>query len=180
MLSTAIPKGRESRWQLRNRLMESVLDGTEIVPGTHATNSEVMRAAFVYLKVGRAFRTGGLPKALPLVPETTTHSLRNSRSDLAVMFAARAAAWKIQGIARTLGGAFLCLHESLGITAALRTIGFDAEVVIGYPIIEHSNGSDELHAWPALGDMPLIGRAGERPLAYVELTRYPEGAESCC
>ncbi|MFC9231532.1 lasso peptide biosynthesis protein [Streptomyces decoyicus] len=127
-----------------------------------------------YLRIGRAFREGGLPAALPLLPSLAGTHRRRGVCDEATAFCARDAAWRIQGLARTIVGAHLCLHESLGVCAALRGLGFDAEVAIGYPVIEHCDGSEELHAWPAMGSLPLTGRAGERPLAYVELLRYPE------
>ena len=135
---------------------------------------ELPRATLDYLRIGRVFRTKGLAAALRVIPSRRPHPVRGG-VDAITAFHARDAAWRIMGLARTFGGRHLCLHESLGACAALRGLGFDAQVVIGYPVIELADGSDELHAWPALGPMPLVGRPGGQPLGYVELERYPEG-----
>ncbi|MFI6373743.1 lasso peptide biosynthesis protein [Streptomyces sp. NPDC050546] len=175
-LRPAAGSPRETPRELRRRLVRSALAGVRVPAEVPVRGRELPRAVADYLRVGRAFRTGGLAAALPLLPAVDPGRPRRALRDEATAFCARAAAWQIQGLARTVAGAHLCLHESLGVCAALRGLGFDAEVVIGYPVIEHSDGSEELHAWPALGDLPLVGRGGERPLGYVELLRYPQEA----
>jgi len=67
------------------------------------------------------------------------------------------------------------MHESLGITAALRRLGFAVETVVGYPVIEPASGVEELHAWPQLGEHTVIDRLGSAPMNFVELARYPQG-----
>ncbi|HEX6346056.1 lasso peptide biosynthesis protein [Umezawaea sp.] len=140
---------------------------------------ELISATRAYLRTGRAFRGGGLPAARQSLPPVDPVPARAGR-DATTAFWARDAAWRVMGLARTFGGRHLCLHESLGVCAALRRLGFAVEVVVGYPVIELADGREELHAWPALGDLPLVGRPGERPLGYVELERYPEGEDRCC
>ncbi|PRX51373.1 transglutaminase superfamily protein [Prauserella shujinwangii] len=164
----------ESRRELLGQLRHLMLGDTPVPPSMPVRGRELVAATAAYLRVGRAFRNGGLTTALPLIPPVNTDRPDRHRNTEAAVFCARDAAWRLLGLARTLGGQHLCLHESLGVCAGLRRVGFPADVVIGYPVIEIASGGEELHAWPALGSLPLVGRPGERPLGYVELHRYPE------
>ena len=134
----------------------------------------MLPAVLTYLRVGRCFRRRGLAAALELVP-----AARGPRSelprDLPTAVCARAAAARILGLGRTFAGRQLCLHESLAVTAALRRLGFAAEAVIGYPVIEPASGVEELHAWPQLGEQTVTDRLGSAPMNFVELARYPQG-----
>ncbi|MCL8015963.1 transglutaminase-like domain-containing protein [Streptomyces sp. AS02] len=170
----------ESRRDLRDRLRRSVLGDVPVHPSIPVREAELPAATLACLRMGRTFRTRGLAAALPLLPATVNGPRERNRCDEITAFYAREAAWRVLGLARTLGRRGLCLHESLGVCAALRRLGFPAAVVIGYPVIEVADGTDELHAWPVLGSLPLTGRPGGRPLNYVELQRYPEEAAPCC
>jgi len=103
---------------------------------------------------------------------------RGARNDIepdaAAAFCARSAASRILGLARSLAGRHLCLHESVAIAAALRRLGFRVEVIVGYPVIEPASGEEELHAWPQFGEFAVIDRLGSAPLNFVELARYPQ------
>ena len=135
---------------------------------------ELLPALITYLRIGRAFRRNGLGSAVELIPAVTTRRSARSAGDESAVFCARSAAWRITGLARTLAGRHLCLHESLALCGALRGLGFSVQVVVGYPVIESADGAEELHAWPALGTSPVSGRGSSRPLNYVELIRYPQ------
>jgi len=158
---------------LRRDVREFALGGGMTAPGAWVSTRELLPAVVRYLRVGRRFRRRGLSSALKLVP-----AARGPRSDLPrnaqTAFCARSAAARILGLARTFGGRHLCLHESLAITAALRQLGFAAEAVIGYPVIEPASGIEELHAWPQLGEETVTERLGSAPLNFVELARYPK------
>lgn len=141
-------------------------------PDLWVATAELLPAVATYLRVGRRFRRGGLESALEAMP--AARGPRSAlRCDEATAFSARSAGARILGLARTLGGSHLCLHESLAITAALRRLGFAAETLVGYPVIEAASGIEELHAWPQLGEVTLTDRLGAAPLNFVELVRYP-------
>ncbi|MGH3917245.1 MAG: lasso peptide biosynthesis protein [Pseudonocardiaceae bacterium] len=176
----------EGRRALRTELRALMLGDVAVPRSMPVRDWELIPATLIAVRIGRAFRGGGLPAALPLLPQIDGHPQTDRRSQTyrvralraqvseAAVFCARDAAWRLLGLVRTVAGRQLCLHESLSACAGLRRLGFPAEVVIGYPVIEVADGGEELHAWPVLGDSPLTGRPGERPLGYVELTRYPE------
>lgn len=171
----------ESRADILKALRRTVLDDARDVPhGLRVRDWELVAATAHYLRVGSAFRAGGLKAALPLVPPVNCSRPIRSGHDPVTAFYARDAAWRVAGLARTFGGEHLCLHESLGTCAALRGLGSASEAVVGYPVIELADGNDELHAWPALGSIPLNGRPGGQPPNYIEMVRYPkEEATSC-
>jgi hypothetical protein len=164
---------RPSPRRLRNDVREFVLAGGATPAGAWVRHRELLPALVTYLRTGRRFRREGLAAALRLVPPP-----RGSRSDIepdvAAAFCARSAASRILGLARSLAGRHLCLHESVAITAALRRLGFRVQVIVGYPVIEPANGEEELHAWPQLGEFAVIDRLGSAPLNFVELARYPQ------
>ncbi|WP_437502378.1 lasso peptide biosynthesis protein [Sorangium sp. So ce1099] len=166
------PEGRRA---LLGELQRFLLSGEPFPAAAWVRHRELVPALITYLRVGRAFRRKGLSEALQLIPPVAPRPERATESP-ATAFCARAAAWRLVGLARTLAGRHLCLHESLGVCAALRKLGFPVQVVIGYPVIELADGDEELHAWPALGNTPLTGRSRSSPLGYLELYRYPEGA----
>lgn len=157
----------------RDALRALMVGSTPFPEGLAVRERELPGATLEYLRIGRVFRSEGLAAALRVLPPRRAHAARGG-VDAGTAFHARDAAWRVMGLARTFGGRHLCLHESLGACAALRRLGFAAQVVIGYPVIELADGGDELHAWPALGSMPLVGRPGGQPLGYVEVERFPE------
>lgn len=175
-VSRVLSRGRRPATHESGRAaLRALLVGSIPSPaGLPVRDLELPRATLEYLRIGRVFRTKGLAAALRVVPGRRPDPVRGG-NDAITAFHARDAAWRVMGLARTFGGRHLCLHESLGVCAALRGLGFAAQVVIGYPVIELADGGDELHAWPALGSMPLVGRPGGQPLGYVELERFPEG-----
>ena len=162
-----------TRRRLRREVRALALRGDPPPPGTWVRTRELLPAVVTCLRVGRRFRRNGLAAALELVPAAT-----GSRSELPrnaqTAFCARSAAARILGLARTFAGRHLCLHESLAVTAALRRLGFEAETVVGYPVIEPTGGVEELHAWPQLGEETVTDRLGSAPMNYVELARYPQ------
>ncbi|MQA86930.1 MAG: hypothetical protein GEV03_20445 [Streptosporangiales bacterium] len=155
-------------------LRELLLAGEPIPTDGWVSSMEILPAVRTYLRVGAAFRRKGLPAALELMPPRPPAS-RPARATpgRAGTLCARSAASRVLGLARTLSGRHLCLHESLALCAALRRLGFPTQVVIGYPVIEPADGSEELHAWPALGDIPVTGPTDSSPVSYMELFRYP-------
>jgi hypothetical protein len=160
------------RRRLRREVREFVLAGERVPPALSVRTRELLPAVLTYLGVGRRFRRDGLAAALQLVPEP-----RGVRSvpgnDEVAAFCARSAGVRILGVARTVAGRHLCLHESLALTAALRRLGFCVEVIVGYPVIELVRGGEELHAWPQLGDIAVTDRLGSAPMSFVEVARYP-------
>jgi hypothetical protein len=159
------------RRSLRRDVRDFVLAGTPTVPEAWVRTAELLPAVLTYLRVGRRFRRDGLLDAARAIP-----AARGPRGELHPDLAAagaRSAAGRILGLARTLGGRHLCLHESLAITAALRRLGFQAQTIIGYPVIEGADGDEELHAWPQVGEVTVTDRLGSAPLNFVELVRYP-------
>ena len=167
------PKRLVKRRSLRREVRAFALGETRTPPGAWVRTHELLPAVVTYLRVGQRFRREGLARALALVPEAKGPR-RELRSDEQTAFCARSAAARILGLARTVGGRHLCLHESVAITAALRRLGFAAETVVGYPVIEPASGVEELHAWPQLGDVTVTDRLGSAPLNFVELVRYPQ------
>jgi len=162
-----------SRRRLRNDVREFVLGGGATPARAWVRHRELLPAVVTYLRTGRRFRRDGLAAALQLVPP-----VRGPRSDMepgvGTAFCARSAGSRILGLARSLAGRHLCLHESVALTAALRRLGFRVQVIVGYPVIEPANGEEELHAWPQLGEFAVIDRLGSAPLNFVELARYPQ------
>lgn len=159
--------------------LRGFLNGDEpISPAAWVKNAELVRALVAYLRAGRAFRRGGLPAALAAVPPEPAHRPARAEVSRTVVFCARSAGWRLLGLARTIAGRHLCLHESLGLCAGLRSLGFPAQVVIGYPVIELPDGKDELHAWTALDAEPINGASIAGPTNYVELVRLPRAADS--
>jgi hypothetical protein len=161
------------RRRLRREVREFILAGQAVPAGVSVRASELIPAVFTYVRVGRRFRRHGLAAALQLVPEA--HGVRSAPGCEEVeAFCARCAGVRILGMARTIAGRHLCLHESLALTAALRRLGFRVEVVVGYPVIEPAAANEELHAWPQLGDIAVTDRLGSAPLSFVEVARYPQ------
>lgn len=165
---------RISRRRLRREVRDFVLAGATPLPGAEVRNRELLPAVIAYLRAGRAFERHGLATALGAVPVPCGWR-SELELDAATAFCARCAASRVLGIARTIAGRHLCLHESVAVTAALRRLGFRAEVVIGYPVIEATRGEEELHAWPQLGDYAVTERLGSAPMSFVELMRVPHG-----
>ncbi len=163
-----------TRRRLRQEVRAFALAGEPTPPGAWVRTRELLPAVVTYLRVGRRFRRRGLAAALELVPAASGPRSELSRN-VQTAFCARSAAARILGLARTFGGRHLCLHESLAVTAALRRLGFAAEAVIGYPVIEPASGVEELHAWPQLGEETVTDRLGSAPMNFVELARYPQG-----
>lgn len=170
---------RESRYASRKNLRGNVrsflLDGRPIPAGAWVPTHELIPAVATYLRVGRRFRQRGLAAALEIMPAVADRRRGLDPGDAATAFCARAAGARVLGLARTVAGKHLCLHESLALAAALRRLGFAVEVVLGYPVIERATGEEELHAWPQLGEMAITDRLGSSPLNWVELVRYPTG-----
>lgn len=161
------------RRRLRREVRGFVLAGQPVPPGVSVRTRELLPAVLTYLRVGRRFRRDGLACALTLIPQP--RGMRSSLGcDEAVAFCARSAGVRILGMARTVAGRHLCLHESLALTAALRRLGFRVEVVVGYPVIELARANEELHAWPQLGDIAVTDRLGSAPMSFVEVARYPQ------
>jgi len=161
------------RCRLRRDVRSFALGKGVVSPDAWVGTRELLPAVIMYLRVGRRFRRKGLVAALELVP--TARGPRSALArDVQTAFCARSAAARILGLARTLGGRHLCLHEAVAITAALRRLGFEAEAVIGYPVIELASGVEELHAWPQLGEETVTERLGSAPMNFVELVRYPQ------
>lgn len=161
------------RQALRQHVCAFALRGETTPAGAWVSTRELLPAVITYLRVGRCFRRKGLAAALKLIPAARGQRSVLSR-DVQTAFCARSAAARILGLARTFGGRHLCLHESVALTAALRRLGFAAEAVIGYPVIECASGVEELHAWPQLGEETVTDRLGSAPMNFVELTRYPQ------
>ena len=161
------------RRRLRREVREFVLAGQPVAPALSVRTCELLPAVLTYLRVGRRFRRDGLAAALQLVPEP--RGVRNvPGNDDVAAFCARSAGVRILGVARTVAGRHLCLHESLALTAALRRLGFCVEVIVGYPVIELVGADEELHAWPQLGDIAVTDRLGSAPMSFVEVARYPQ------
>jgi transglutaminase superfamily protein len=160
------------RRRLRSEVREFMLAGQTVAPGVSVRTRELLPAVHTYLRVGRSFRRQGLAAALALIPPP--RGLRSVIDGEAAAFCARSAGVRILGIARTVAGRHLCLHESLALTGALRRLGFRVEVVVGYPVIERARGEPELHAWPQLDAIAVTDRLGSAPLSYVEIARYPQ------
>lgn len=159
------------RRRLRRDVEDFVLAGHYVPHDARVRTSELPAAVVTYLRVGRRFRRDGLLAAVRAIPAP-----RGPRHDLDPAIAAicaRSAAGRVLGLARTVGGRHLCLHESLAVTASLRRLGFEANAVIGYPVIERADGDEELHAWPQVGDVVVTDRLGVAPLNFVEIVRYP-------
>jgi len=161
------------RRRLRREVWEFVLGGQPVPPGLSVRTRELLPAVVTYLRVGWRFRREGLTAALQLVPQPRGVRSAPGRDDVAA-FCARCAGVRIFGMARTVAGRHLCLHESLALTAALRRLGFRVEVVVGYPVIELGRAGEELHAWPQLGDIAVTDRLGSAPMSFVEVARYPQ------
>jgi hypothetical protein len=174
----AVPLRRSQDHVLRRRLLrrevrEFVLAGQAVEPGVSVRTRELLPAILTYLRVGRSFRRDGLAAALARIPQP--HGRRSViGGDEAAAFCARSAGVRILGIARTVAGRHLCLHESLALTGALRRLGFRVEVVVGYPVIELARGEQELHAWAQLDAIAVTDRLGSAPMSYVEVARYPQ------
>jgi hypothetical protein len=160
------------RHRLRAQAGDFLLGGVALAGGAHVRTVELGPSVVAYLRTGRRFESAGLNAALRAMPALRETPRADLEPPLAA-FCARSAAGRILGITRTLAGRQLCLHESVGMTAALRRLGFDAQVVIGYPVIEPAGGEEELHAWSQLGDVTVTDRLGSAPLNFVELMRYP-------
>lgn len=153
-----------------------VLGDREPHPELSVRSAELPAAVRDYLRFGRAFTSGGLPRVLAALPGPNVRKRARGGSGPATVFWARDAAWRAQGLARSLAGRHLCLHEAIGVCAALRGLGFAVDIVIGYPTVESEHTEGELHAWPAIGDEPVIERSSGFEASHVELIRYPEPA----
>jgi hypothetical protein len=161
------------RRRLRREVREFVLAGQPVPRALSVGTRELLPAVLTYLRVGRRFRRDGLAAALRLVPQARGVRSVPGNDDVAA-FCARSAGVRILGVARTVAGRHLCLHESLALTAALRRLGFGVEVIVGYPVIELVRSHEELHAWPQLGDIAVTDRLGSAPMSFVEVARYPQ------
>jgi len=162
-----------TRRALRRDVCALALGGDTTPADGWVGTRELLPAVVTYLRVGRCFRRKGLAAAVKLIP--AAGGRRSALSlDVETAFCARSAAARILGLARTFCGRHLCLHESVALTAALRRLGFAAETIIGYPVIELASGTEELHAWPQLGEETVTDRLGSAPMNFVELTRYPQ------
>jgi Transglutaminase-like superfamily len=170
MLSQVIPRNgrRERRQDIQRQLAQFLLGDEPFPQESWVKNRELLPALIPYARAVSAFRRSGLQAALGVLP-AVNHRAGRSAITTATEFCARAATWRILGLARTAGRR-LCLDESLGVCAALRSLGFPIQVVIGYPVIEPPDGKEELHAWPALGEAALIRWPAP---AFVQLVRYP-------
>jgi hypothetical protein len=111
-------------------------------------------ALFYAVRAVLAFQRGGSSAAQSAVrairppppqscPDPDLHILR-----------ARLDAAEIRRALRMLTGRRTCLAEAFGIQAALRCLGIDAEVVVGYARVE-LNSATGFHAWVELHDQPL-------------------------
>jgi hypothetical protein len=175
------PDGRGARaWtrrrERRDAVREFLLAGRQLPPGAWVRATELPRAVLAYLRVGRRFRQRGLPAAVQLLPPVDARRAGLDPDDPATVFCARAAAVRLLGAGRTLGGRHLCLHESLALAAGLRRLGFPVQVLVGYPVIEPRSGENagaDLHAWPQLGQTAIADRLIGAPRHLVELVRYP-------
>lgn len=164
----------QDRHALLSELEFFLLAGGLLPAGLWVSNVELVAALVTYLRVGWVFKRKGLAGALRMIPAVAAPRPVRAVNSAATVFCARAAAWRLRGLARTVAGRHLCLHESLGLCAALRKLGFPVQVVIGYPLIEPADGAEELHAWPALGPIAVTGPSEAYRLSYVELFRYPK------
>ncbi|MCA2211685.1 lasso peptide biosynthesis protein [Jidongwangia harbinensis] len=144
-----------------------------LTPGAWVRTAELGAALVAAVRIGRVFAASGLAAALAEMPPVSSRKPARRDTGRAAIFCARSAGWRLQGLLRTVTGWHRCLHESLALVAGLRTLGFPVEVVIGYPVIERPDNRDELHAWPALGGTPLVGRPDSSRTNYLELARYP-------
>jgi hypothetical protein len=160
---------------VRRQLRDFLLENEPLPSGAWVGNGELVAAVRTGLRVGRVFERHGLSAAVAALPPVPARRSARGRANRPAIFCARSAGWRLQGLLRTVSGAHRCLHESLALGAGLRSLGFQVQVVIGYPVIERPDGRDELHAWPALGDTPLVGRPDSSRTNYVELARYPAG-----
>lgn len=164
---------RLARRRLLAETRDFMLAGRTVPPGGWVATAELLPAVIAYLRTGRRFRRAGLAAAAQLLTPVSGRRSRLDPDDPATVVCARSAATRLRGIARTVAGQRKCLHESLGVAAGLRRLGFPVEVVVGYPVIEAPSGDAELHAWPQLGAATVVDRPGNAPLNYVELVRYP-------
>ncbi len=135
---------------------------------------ELPMATWRYLKASRAFLRGGLRPALLELGEVNPRMSRRGGTDKTAVFWARDANWRIRALARIFGGHQLCLADSIGACAALRSLGFDVTVAIGYPVLERGDGVEELHAWPAIGAEPVTDRRSANPAHFVQVLQFPE------
>jgi hypothetical protein len=126
--------------------------------------------------VVRAFDRGGLSAALPRMEQIVGHS--RARAELTSqpvevrLFLAREMAWRVRGPIRMLYGQRLCLFEALAATAALRTLGLPAQVVVAYAT-GFGSANTPVHAWADLyghpvSDSPYVWQR------YTEIARYPK------
>lgn len=160
----------------QSELRHFLLGGVPLAPGAFVRTAELGAALLAAIRMGRVFAARGLAAALAEMPPVSARRPARRDAGLVATFCARSAGWRLQGLLRTVTGWHRCLHEALALTAALRALGFPVEVVIGYPVIERPDNRDELHAWPALGGTPLVGRPESSRPSYLELARYPAPA----
>lgn len=151
-----------------------LLDDIAVPDNIRVSGTEVIKSVRHYLHAGRILRQGGLSRAArAMLPVNASYPERGTRS-AATVHVARSTCAKLDGLVRTLVGHRLCLYESVGAASALRTLGFDADVLIGYPLIERRGAIEKLHAWPAIGDTPLTGVSQMSWHNLIPLMRVPE------
>jgi Transglutaminase-like superfamily len=170
-------RGRERRRDIQGHLRDFLLSGSPLRPEVWVGTRELVPALIPAVRMGRLFESRGLSAALAAMPPVSSHRPARGAADTQTIFSARSAGWRLQGLLRTVTGSHRCLHESLAICAGLRRLGFPAQVVIGYPVLELPDGRDELHAWPVLGPTPLVGRPDSSRTNYLELSRYPTATD---
>lgn len=166
--------GRENKRAVRRIFLDSADDSNFPAVRAH----ELLLATWRYLKASRTFLRAGLRPALLELGEVNAGKRGRRGSDPSAVFWARDANWRVRALARTFGGHQLCLADSIGACAALRSLGFSVTVVIGYPVLERGDGVEELHAWPAIGSEPVTDRRSANPAHFVEVLRFPDVAKS--
>jgi hypothetical protein len=137
-------------------LLASVAVGRTVTAASLPRVSRARRVLAIHnaLKAVGAFERGGssaAQKAVWAIRPAAPQRIFDPELD---MLRARLDAAGFRRALRTMVGRRTCLSEAFGIQAGLRSLGTDAQVVVGYVRVE-LNSATGFHAWAQLRDQPL-------------------------
>ncbi|NKS70083.1 hypothetical protein GS584_14860 [Rhodococcus hoagii] len=137
-------------------------------------------AAYItYHRTARKFKKGGIRKVISAPLERREPRRYGIEDGERAIFSCKSIAYKLHGLGTTFLGEGACLRESLSLWRALRTLGYEAEIVIAHPLVASFENPDLLHAWVELDNVPIDSRTDltTPPSTYIELLRLREESD---